>query len=141
MMTYSTESERQNATQTNKRQILITQLISTLRPHVHRKEGPVLPQHGMRLPRTSKQHGSVGLLVRDVKTKVIHEHVGSVDYPSPSHPRTTVHRNHSTEKVLLIPCIVVEIGVEERIRGRSSKDAIRLHVEVHGNLLHALLAR
>lgn len=66
----------------------------------------------MSLPGASEKHGSVGLLVRDVETEVIHEHVRCVVYSSSLLNTITVHGNHATVEVLLIACIVIEIGVE-----------------------------
>ena len=66
----------------------------------------------MSLPGASEKHGSVGLLVRDVETEVIHEHVRCVVYLSFFLLTITVHGNHATVEVLLITCIVIEIGVE-----------------------------
>lgn len=66
----------------------------------------------MSLPGASEKHGSVGLLVRDVETEVIHEHVRGVVYLSLFLFTITVHCNHATVEVLLITRIVIEIGVE-----------------------------
>ena len=66
----------------------------------------------MSLPGASEKHGSVGLLVRDVETKVIHEHVRGVVYSSSLLNTITIHCNHATVEVLLITRIVIEIGVE-----------------------------
>ena len=93
----------------------------------------------MSLPGASEKHGSVGLLVRDVETKVIHEHVRCVVYLSFFFFTITVHGNHATVEVLLITRIVIEIGVEQWIDSRASEYSIRLHVEVHGHILHSFL--
>ena len=66
----------------------------------------------MSLPGASEKHGSVGLLVRDVETEVIHEHVRCVVYSSSFLLLLTVHCNHATVEVLLITRVVIEIGVE-----------------------------
>ena len=66
----------------------------------------------MSLPGASKKHGSVGLLVRDVETEVIHEYVRCVVYSSSLLNTITIHCNHATVEVLLITRIVIEIGVE-----------------------------
>ena len=66
----------------------------------------------MGLPGASEKHGSVGLLVRDVETEVINEHVRGVVYSSSFLLTITIHCNHATVEVLLITRIVIEIGVE-----------------------------
>ena len=93
----------------------------------------------MGLPSASEKHRRVRLLVRDVETEVVHEHIRCVVYSLSFDTIPTLHRYHATVEVLFVTRIVIEIGMEERIGSRSSEHSIGLHVEVHRHILDSFL--
>lgn len=66
----------------------------------------------------------VGLLMRNVKTEIVREHERRVVYTSLARAEITLHEEHTTPELLLVPAVVEKGGMENRIDRGASHDSV-----------------